>query len=321
MAQCMPPPRPKSRTPKKSVMSATRSESNNSGVFSSAVQNEVRNKSESRCWVCRSLNPEIAHVIGKQDRQTGLWTEVGLITFELTSIFNGIALCPLCHDQFDCDGDQGLVIVPTDLEFLVAHEHKDQERRTTTEIGSPRKVPTNIVYSDQGGQFKPIFLKQYLGPHFNYKNAIYSRIWHGAPIAMLRRCMMALGSARVSVINKDIRQHLVELQTLYFEEHTVNTISINRINIQEADLGPSNEGNPKEGEQQPSGGEANNKKRPTSHEGSPSEKRIKIGNEDGQINMNPSENIVLSCSQEYQGWVLGPGSRAVDAIERWSYMF
>ncbi|KAJ5907602.1 hypothetical protein N7495_000284 [Penicillium taxi] len=256
------------------------SDSNKSGDFSNTVQNEVKHKSGPYCWVCGAMNPEIAHVIGKKDRQTGL------LTFELTSIFNGIPLCGLCHNQFDCDGDQGLIIVPTDLEFFIRHELEDQERRTTTEIGSGRKVPTNVVYHDQGGRFKPVFLKH----------------------------------ARVSILDRDTSHQLAEIQTLYFEERTVNGILLNQINIQEARLRLPKDGN--SSDQRPSNSECMDKKRPANHEeDSPSRKRMKKGNEDGLSNVNYPENLVLSCSQEYQGWVLGPDSTAVDAVERWGYMF
>jgi hypothetical protein len=52
-----------------------------------------------------------------------------MLTFKLSDVENGTALCGLCHTNYDCGHDPGLVIVLDDLEFFIRYEEDDYIRR------------------------------------------------------------------------------------------------------------------------------------------------------------------------------------------------
>jgi hypothetical protein len=94
-------------------------------------------------------------------------------SFSLSSVSNGIALCPTCHVNFDTYEDPGLVIVPSNLEFFVQYEIADYKKREESArcgITELRTTPTASDYqkyqvqegaidrSANAGLFKPIVL-------------------------------------------------------------------------------------------------------------------------------------------------------------------
>ena len=40
-----------------------------SDVFSTATKTEIKRLAGDSCWVCQSTDPQICHVIGKEDKQ------------------------------------------------------------------------------------------------------------------------------------------------------------------------------------------------------------------------------------------------------------
>jgi hypothetical protein len=102
-----------------------------------------------------------------------LWSDAGLITFNISSKNNGIALRPTCHYQFDMIIDPGFVFIPTDLNFFINFKLEDGERRAK-ERETPRRQVLNyetykahqmakgdITVEAYGGLYHPIFLKEY----------------------------------------------------------------------------------------------------------------------------------------------------------------
>lgn len=166
-----------------------------------------------------------------------LWFEAGLLNFSLTSAANGIPLCPTCHAEFDRAHDPGFVFIPADLQYFIDFELKDSEKRKLAAREGNiliRQVPTSIMYRDhllkQGiisdgatsGLYQPIFLKSYLlGGRFPPEDFGFTepKHWHGAPLATLRRGILALGSARICWIDRRTVTQLEMLRNLYFGDY------------------------------------------------------------------------------------------------------
>ena len=164
--------------------------------------------------------------------QVGLWAKLGLINFSLTSHDNAIPLCPTCHRELGLTLDPGLIIVPTHLEYFIDFELNDRNSRAGR-LGV-RNVPTADEYKRYvegtgeygtisrhitGGLYTPIFLKHYffMGRFPDVHQALlYSRPWHGSPLAALRRAFMALGSGRIGMIPPKMKSDLQLLRDLYF---------------------------------------------------------------------------------------------------------
>ncbi|KAE8389608.1 hypothetical protein BDV23DRAFT_194289 [Aspergillus alliaceus] len=220
-----------------------------SDVFSTATKTEVRRLAGDRCWVCQSTDPQICHVIANEDKQLDVWFEAGLLNFSLLSAANGIPLCGTCHIQFDRAHDPGFVFIPTDLQYFIDFELEDRERRLASNT-LPRQVPTSVMYRDHlmkekkipddttSGLYRPIFLKEYL-----YHGIISvedlgftkPKQWHGAPIATLRRGILALGSARITSLDKVTVAQLQVLRDLYFRPVEDNSVNV-RSSLVQPDL-------------------------------------------------------------------------------------
>ncbi|KAL3463725.1 hypothetical protein BJX64DRAFT_256764 [Aspergillus heterothallicus] len=216
------------------AMSNTPSSQLEPDAFSAATRLEVNRLSGDACWACGTLAPQIAHVIGKEDNQVPLWIEMSLLNFSLTSANNGIPLCPTCHIEFDRSEDPGFIFLPVDIPFFIEFELRDRERRAVAERDGKivqREVPTNIMYVDhlirQGrlpegssrGLYQPIFLKQYLlGGRVSLEDLglLETKQWHGAPMASLRRGILALGSGRICTVDETTVNDLQRLRDLYF---------------------------------------------------------------------------------------------------------
>ncbi|KAF7588963.1 hypothetical protein BBP40_004965 [Aspergillus hancockii] len=214
-----------------------------------ATKTEVRRLAGDRCWACQSMEPQICHVVAKEDKQVDLWFEAGLLNFSLTSTANGIPLCGSCHTQFDRAHDPGFVFIPTDLEYFINFELEDRERRLTGNVLS-RQVPTSVMYRDHlikekkipdsavSGLYRPIFLKEYLlqdNVSVEDLGLTKPKMWHGAPIATLRRGILALGSARITSLDKATVARLQILRDLYFRPAEDTSINV-RSSLTQPDL-------------------------------------------------------------------------------------
>ncbi|KAL4782582.1 hypothetical protein BJX76DRAFT_349295 [Aspergillus varians] len=233
----MPPPaRPRARsTSQTSTMrtpSAVSAESSRSSAFSETVRLKIKGYCDNKCWSCGGWDPQVCHVIAREDRQSGLWIERCLIDFPIDSFVNGIALCPSCHVQFDNALDPGFCFLPTDLQFFIDFELGDQNRRQQAAAAggeSLRRVPSaedyRVYQLDQGkigpdspwGSYRPIFVKPFLGTWRASCPSLYeNKCWHGAPLASLRRSFLVLGSGRYTALGRETWVQLQHLRDLYF---------------------------------------------------------------------------------------------------------
>lgn len=251
--------------------------------------------------------------------QAPLWADIGLIDFLITSIANAIPLCPSCHGQFYCHIDPGLVFIPTDLQYFIDFElnHKERRKRAAEEgVFMKRKVPNSdmsklhqvakgVIGPDAtGGQYRPVFLKQYLFvgrlSYTTVQNLLSTpREWHGAPITCLRRCIHVLGSGRVKMLGKETLLQLEMLRDLYFldEEESPNSVT---------QTGPdSGQGKREHDDAGPS-------------EPQPAKKQQGPGLEDGGKSYTQGSTTFCSILQRevHAYWSLGPGASAGDALSQ-----
>ena len=149
----------------------------------------------------------------------------GLITFGLKSLENAIALCTLCRAAFDCYSDPGWVFFPSDLVYFIQFEEEDFERRVEAGRNGervPRKCPTATTYKahqaalvpadSRGGLYKRVTFRPFLSPFLSLPNS--TMVWHGAPLATIRRAFLCLGSIDAGAMGED-RTNLLKLQDLY----------------------------------------------------------------------------------------------------------
>ncbi|TKA61113.1 hypothetical protein B0A49_12752 [Cryomyces minteri] len=153
---------------------------------------------------------------------------------------NAIPLCPSCHRAFDNVNDPGLAFIPTDLQYFIDSEKRDFKNRTdiARRLGhiQPRMTPTPQSYLEHqmnqgklprdacGGQYWRYTLRDYfpvnadksfipgLGP---FKEP---GLWHGAPMAALKRAFQILGDPVVKGIPEEQMNALWELRKLYARE-------------------------------------------------------------------------------------------------------
>ncbi|KAL4798691.1 hypothetical protein BDV19DRAFT_386166 [Aspergillus venezuelensis] len=289
-------------------MSDTSSSQPRSDAFSAATRLEVKRLSGDACWACGTLAPIIAHVIGKEDNQVSLWIDMSLLNFSLASADNGIPLCPTCHTEFDRSEDPGFIFLPVDIPFFIEFELQDQERRAVAERDGKivrREVPTNIMYIDHlihqrrlpegstGGLYQPIFLRQYLlGGRVSPEDLglLETKQWHGAPMASLRRGIMALGSGRICTVDETTVKDLQRLRDLYFRTQSSRPCITNTpLNV------PSRK-----------------RKADDSVEGSSSKKG---GITDSQTRASGAMDTFP------EGWTLGPHYTTHQVCERYAYIF
>lgn len=183
----------------------------------------------------RPLISDIILMIREREKKVSLWYQAGLIDFSLTSVANAIALCPNCHLWIDHLDDPLLVFIPADLQFFIDFELDDQEKRKSAArekgVLLPRTVPTSTMYKEHllqqgkiseeavGGLYRPLYLKRQLfGGLCSVEEVGLTKPkpWHGAPMATLRRGILALGSARIGSVDPKIVSQLQLLRDLYF---------------------------------------------------------------------------------------------------------
>lgn len=133
------------------------------------------------------------------------------------------------------------MIVPTDLEYFISFEKRDYEKRCQrlreTHCLMMRNCPTSQMYRDHqvrqglvspnepGGLYRIIVLERMYDsvrlaqfgvkdwPEHPYDTK--ARIWHGAPMAIIRQAFIGLASLRVKEIPPDVTGSLRQLQYLY----------------------------------------------------------------------------------------------------------
>jgi hypothetical protein len=156
-----------------------------------------------------------------------------------------------------------------------------------------------------GGLYRRIFLKDYLHPGLISPEDLgvtTSKQWHGAPIATLRRGIMALGSPRITFLNEATVNQLQTLRDLYFRPTEDNPV-----NIRSSRPTPDHRG-----EKRPADGD----------EGQLESKRVKQDptrmdkpqDTDGN-NFNYQQNCGRAFKDE---WVLGPDLTTQDVICRYA---
>ncbi|KAK4920750.1 hypothetical protein LTR66_016714 [Elasticomyces elasticus] len=186
-----------------------------------------------------SFTTEVWRNDGADERaEFGRYIDNGLLTFDsLGDEQNAIPLCPSCHRAFDNVNDPGFVFIPTDMPYFVDFEKKDFKNRTdiARRLGyvppqmTPKpqaylehQVSQGILSSDAcGGQYWRYTLRDYfpvnadksfipgLGP---FKEP---GLWHGAPMAALRRAFQVVGDPVVEGILEEQVNALWELRKLY----------------------------------------------------------------------------------------------------------
>ncbi|KAL2349885.1 hypothetical protein BJ546DRAFT_957135 [Cryomyces antarcticus] len=170
--------------------------------------------------------------------RTARYTDNGLLTFDhLGDEQNAIPLCPSCHCAFDNVNDPGLAFIPTDLQYFIDFEKRDFKNRTdiARRLGhdQPRMTPTPQSYLEHqmnqgklprdacGGQYWRYTLRDYFPvnadksfiPGFGpFKEP---GLWHGAPMAALKRAFQVLGDPDVEGIPEEQMNALRELRKLY----------------------------------------------------------------------------------------------------------
>lgn len=167
--------------------------------------------------------------------QADFWSDLGLISFQVSSALNAIPLCKTCHGQFDCCLDPGFLFIPTSLQFFIDFELNDRQRRKeaadrgenlrrqtpSSEQYKAEQVSKQLIPADaKGGLYMPVFLKPYLlSGRLGYDitpQLSVPRSWHGAPMASIRRCIHALSSGRLATVDREAVMKIRQLYDLYF---------------------------------------------------------------------------------------------------------
>lgn len=107
-----------------------------------------------------------------------------------------------------------------------------------------RRVPTSLEYQyhqqqtrpsledKHGGLYRRVFLQPYLLGGWSEELWLdhfgTDKQWHGAPMASFRRAFAILGSVRVYVIDKSIRDQLHHLRDLYFDDENIISMALRK---------------------------------------------------------------------------------------------
>lgn len=152
-----------------------------------------------------------------------------MINFGLTMLDNTMALCGVCRAAFGDSMNPSFFFVPSDLEFFISYEKQNFEWRCTQAahgVAQPRRCPTAMEYRDyqvglgliqseaQAGFYCRIILDNFQ-PYVAPSTYEPLKIWYGAPMAAIRRAIIALGSLNSCKIPPTIRDKLRTLQDLY----------------------------------------------------------------------------------------------------------
>lgn len=265
--------------------------------------------------------------------QKEVWEECDLINFSYSSPANSVPLCPSCHDQFDNICDPGLVFFPSDLAYFIEFELKDQQQRRP---GGARKTPSANDYRTHqakenkvppqapGGLYRRVFLKDYLHdgimPVEMLQMFASEKVWHGSPMASMRRAIGMLGSVRIGILDPHIIHQLHQLQSLYFSGAGCSRLKLL--------YGPKTLG--KRAHDSDSDDDSTEQKRPRFRQDLPTASDNINANAsrptDTTNPTEPAENFSdaprsSNASKAYCDWVLGPQSSSNGIIQRFAPVF
>ncbi|KAL3467704.1 hypothetical protein BJX64DRAFT_283171 [Aspergillus heterothallicus] len=141
-----------------------------------------------------------------------------MLNYDILSEANQILLCSMCESMIERPY-QELAIYPTDLEYFIRWELRDQVRRRNR--GGKRILPTAAQYNARGGTYSTA-IGVYTSP---YKHENPPGRWSGAPMAALHNAFRALGSGLAGIPASD-REKLIDLRDLYYNgKQTFNRIA------------------------------------------------------------------------------------------------
>ncbi|KAE8365206.1 hypothetical protein BDV27DRAFT_171790 [Aspergillus caelatus] len=331
----MPPSESPSRSPRRYDSSQPRTDI--SSAFSETVKLEAARMSGASCWSCANPDPEFAHVVAQKDGQAPYWIQAGLFPFSFKTAVNCIPLCPSCHSAFDRSSDPCWVFLPTNLAFFIKWEMEDQARRAQGVGLSDRTVPTIAKYRDHlasqgvvshdavGGLYRGYFLKDFLFPTCSsastFEVLATPKVWHGHPMAAIRRGIAILGSARCYALDRTTIDQLATLHRLYFDDK--NLIDKRLVQVYHI---PST--NHKRKRSDDKSDHNDQKSLPTDtdiHE--TVQDAHDVGNVQGTRHVcalpNPSFIDIEAHNDFYapNDWVLGPNATGIDAINRFAPLF
>lgn len=176
-----------------------------------------------------------------------------------------------------------------------------------------RQVPTSVMYKDHlmkenkipeganSGLYRRTFLKDYLHPGRISPEALgvtTPKQWHGAPIATLRRAIMALGSPRITSLDEATVNQMQTLRDLYFRPTEDNPVNV-RGSLPLPD---------RQGEKRLIDGDKEKFKSKRAEQDST---RMDELQDTGGNNFNPQQNRDRALKHE---WVLGPGLTMQEVI-------
>lgn len=158
------------------------------------------------------------------------------------------------------------------------------------------------------GLYRRIFLKDYLHPGLISPEALgvaTPKQWHRAPIATLRRGIMALGSPRITSLDEATVNQLQTLRDLYFRPTEDNPV-----NIRSSLPLPDHQGEKRLADGDEGQLESKTVKRDSTRMDEPE-------NTDGN-NFNDQQNRGRAFKDE---WVLGPDLTTQEVIYRYASVF
>ncbi|KAJ6109976.1 hypothetical protein N7486_002211 [Penicillium sp. IBT 16267x] len=214
------------------------------GAFTASTRERTKARAGMDCWCCNQPDPDICHVFAKEDTQVSINSVLWLgIRRDSSTLSYEV----LITGKFDLALDPGYVFFPSDIQYFIDFELADQHRRAEgLEEGMvlERRVPTNSEYyshqrqaglvpdNDGGGLYRRVFLWSFIFGGWS-EEAVLDHLgtdkqWHGAPMASFRRAFAALGSVRVYVLDKSIRDQLHQLRDLYFDDNNIISAALKK---------------------------------------------------------------------------------------------
>ena len=264
--------------------------------------------------------------------------EDGLIDFRSKeSIQNGIALCYICHTNYDSQYNPSFFFLPTDLDYFINFELKDRKRRQnhyrrTHEI-TMRLCPTPEQYrvyqhehgvegTESGGLYLRIMTRNFhgrvLGHTFEPGPSLMfgtTKSWPGSPMASLHRAMIMLQRLKLRGVPDDIRDKLLKLQVLYTKEPDFGSIEGEEEGEEGAEGAEGAEGVESE-EEEEAGSEEEEEAESDEEEGVEGEEK----GEEGKEQRSPQENSHSMLTKQQPNtsrphrWHWGPSATSQDAI-------
>ncbi|PBP17488.1 dienelactone hydrolase family protein, partial [Diplocarpon rosae] len=210
------PPLPQAVLPVARGLKRKRTFSGSRSSADCSTSAQIREQYNHQCWHCGASPVDVCHVIGSRDQTFGEACKSGLIDFNgKNNPQNAIALCPLCHQNFDPVYNPSFFFLPTDLELSrrtgeisvrtcpTAQNDQDHQIQQGIESAEVRGLYTRLVIND--------FLSQYPGrapfrPGLREYGATKS--WTGSPMASLHHAVLMLQKLDLHGIPQETRDAL-----------------------------------------------------------------------------------------------------------------